>query len=199
MLIIGLTGGIGSGKTTVANYFQKLGVRIFDADVIAHQITKDKIIIDKIVTNFGENILTQEHQLDRAKLRQRIFNEPAKKKWLEELLHPLIRTEIKNQITSLQAPYCIVVIPLLVETNFNDFISRVLVVDAPEELQIERACFRDHSRPEEIKKIMATQVTRASRRARADDVIYNDGDEEHIAQQVKKLHQFYSTLGNKLV
>jgi dephospho-CoA kinase len=178
----------------VANFFQKLGVKVFDADAIAQQITQDRIIIDKIVKNFGENILTEEHQLDRKKLRQKIFNEPTKKKWLDELLHPLIQAEIKNQLHSLEAPYCIVVIPLLVETNFNDFISRVLVVDAPEELQIKRASIRDRCQPEEIKKIMAAQATRASRCARADDIIHNDGDKENIAQQVEKLHQFYSTV-----
>lgn len=191
---IGLTGGIGSGKTTVANFFAKLGVPIIDADDIAHQITKPHALAYRtIVTHFGKQILNDDNTIDRRKLRHLIFENPAEKKWLENELHPLIRQTMRQKIQQIEFPYCICVIPLLTESNDIEFIDRVLVVDSPMTIQIERAKKRDNATAEDIQKIINSQSSRFTRLKMADDVIVNDGDIIALENKVFSLHQAYLT------
>lgn len=198
MLLIGLTGGIGSGKTTVANYFAELGIPIIDSDEIARLVVLPGTEgLKQIAAHFGANILDENQQLNRAMLRQKIFSEPDEREWLENLLHPLIRAEIQRQAKQHAAAYAIIVIPLLIEAQFHDFINRVLVVDAPEQLQVTRASSRDQCSDVHIKKIMATQVSRSERLQYADDVITNDGDLSTLKAQVLKMHEFYLQIAQK--
>lgn len=183
MLVVGLTGSIGSGKSTVAKLFAEQQVPIIDADAIAHQVASTKAINQKLMNHFGTT--------DRNTLRQLVFNDPIKRKWLEELLHPLIMAEIKKQLGELKAHYCIVVIPLLIETGPYPFIDRILVIDAPAEKCLERAAQRDKISSEEAQKIMASQATREARLAKADEVIYNQDSLEDLQQQVENLHRYY--------
>jgi len=192
MKVIGLTGGIGSGKSTVAKLFADLGVPIIDADLIARELTQPQTFaLDQISYHFGSSILKSDGTLNRPQLRQLIFSDPQKRLWLEKLLHPLIQQEIKRQIDKLNAPYCILVIPLLVESGAYSFINRILVVDTSEENQIQRLQERDQMTPSEVKAIMQTQATRDTRLAQAHDVIHNHGDQKELSQQVQKLHELY--------
>ncbi len=195
MLVIGLTGGIGSGKSTVAKLFEDLGVTIIDADIITRDLTcKDQPALKEIVKHFGLDILTKDRTLDRAKLRKIIFERVEEKDWLEKLLHPLVRTEMFNQALNATSSYCIAVIPLLLETEKNPLINRILVVDAPEELQLARAKTRDQASHDEITAIIKTQLNRQSRLSHADDVIDNSGTLESLKDQVQELHQKYLSL-----
>ncbi len=195
MLVIGLTGGIGSGKSTVSHLFAQLGVPIIDADLIARQITESNDqALSSIIEHFGKKIVSENGALNRAVLRDIIFNHPPERLWLEDLLHPLIREEMQQQIRQLSEPYCIAVIPLLLEVEFHSFINRILVVDAPENLQIERTRHRDQIQSSQIEAILKTQAHRHDRIARAHDVIVNDGTLEDLIPQVEKLHQQYLKL-----
>lgn len=195
MLTIGLTGGIGSGKTTVANIFAKLGVPIIDADVIAHQITtpNDNAYND-IIQHFGKTILNPDSTIDRKKLRHIIFENRIEKKWLENLLHPIILSAMKNEIKKVKTPYCICVIPLLAESSGIDFVDRVLVVDSPLEKQLLRAKQRDDTTNEMIQKIIDSQANQATRLKIADDVLINDGDLIELEKKISALHRYYLTL-----
>lgn len=194
MLRIGLTGGIGSGKTTVANLFGHYGIPVLDADEIARQIVEPgHPAYDPVVTQFGETILTENKSIDRAKLRNMVFNDPTKRKQLEAIIHPLVRQEISRRLSQLNAPYCIVVVPLLIESGLNNMIDRILVIDAPEPLQIERVMQRNDLPADEVKKIIQTQIPRDKRIAYADDVIVNDSDIVHLQDKVKSLHATYLT------
>jgi dephospho-CoA kinase len=195
MKVIGLTGGIGSGKSTVAELFEKLNVSVIDADVLARLLVNhDQPAYQLILAKFGKQILSSNQQLDRQKLRTIIFSDPLAKEWLEKLLHPLINDEIKKRLRAIKTGYAIVVIPLLFETGPYDYLDRILVVDCPEALQICRVKKRDTSSEQHIKKIILTQVDRQTRLQGADDVIYNDGDLASLETQVKKLHQQYINL-----
>lgn len=196
MLKIGLTGGIGSGKSTVADYFQQLGAPIIDADKIAHQLTlSDSPALKKIQSYFGNDILLDDGSLDRKQLREIIFTNPDKKNWLESLLHPMILKEMKKQIQQSDYPYCICVIPLLVESSKKiDFIDRVLVIDVPMKLQIKRAKDRDQTDPESVQLVIDSQSKRQERLAIADDVILNNKDLNSLKAKVEKLHLFYLSL-----
>lgn len=195
MRIIGLTGGIGSGKSTVADLFSKLGAPIIDSDVIAREVLMEETPLKKIVAHFGTQILDAKAQLDRTKLRKLIFENATQREWLENLLHPLIIAEIKKRIATLHTAYCIVVIPLLMEVpEAKKLVDRILVVDASEELQIQRTVVRDHSTPEEVKRILASQINRAQRLKIADDVVSNTGDIAALQEAVSILHQRYSLL-----
>lgn len=192
-MLIGLTGGLGSGKTTVANFFAALGVPIIDADIIAREIVvPGSLTFKKIVTHFGADIVDKQGALQRHKLRDIIFSDTHARAWLEKLLHPLILQEIHARAKKIKAPYCIAVIPLLLEKNAHEGIDRVLVVDAPEPLQITRAMQRDNLNETQIKNILTTQLKRAQRLQQADDVIVNYGDLENLKQKVKELHLEYS-------
>ncbi len=197
MLVVGLTGGIGSGKTTIAKIFRDLGVPIIDADEIAHQITRPKTTaFNSIITHFGESFISTNGTLNRAKLRDKVFEDKTQLAWLENLLHPMIRTEIKCQIRETkQSHYCIVVIPLLKqESKSLQLLNRILLVDAPYPLQVARVAQRDHLSTDQIHDIIQTQTNREQRLALADDVIYNDKGKSELISAVKALDKKYRRL-----
>lgn len=197
---IGLTGGIGSGKSEVSSRFEGYGIQVVDADVIARQVVEPgKAALDKIIQHFGSDIVDNQGQLLRPKLREIIFSNAAEKAWLENLLHPVIRAEIISQLDSASSPYAILSSPLLLETGQDVLVNRILVVDASEELQLARASQRDNNNPEQIKAIMKSQIPREQRCAAADDVIHNHGDKNELDEQVKDLHQHYLKLAEEFV
>lgn len=197
MLVVGLTGGIGSGKTTVADLFAKHHVPIIDTDKIARQVTEpDQPAFMDIIDHFEEHLLLENGTLDRAKLREVIFNNEDQRVWLEELLHPLILKEMQRQIAKLTSPYCIAVIPLLFEASAYESINRTLVIDTPEHLQIERVGARDKASSIQVQAIIDSQIKRQDRLAKADDIIVNDGAMDHLVPQVEKLHKMYLALAS---
>jgi dephospho-CoA kinase len=191
-LVIGLTGGIGSGKTVVSDLFAKLGVTIIDTDLISREIVQpQQPAWQQIVEHFGDDILLPNQALNRRLLRDKIFAEPTERQWLESLLHPIIRNEMREQIQRAKSPYVIAAIPLLTETAPNPLINRILVVDAPEELQLARTMARDQASNEAISAIIAQQTPRQVRLTYADDIIENDGDLAHLQDAVASLHYKY--------
>lgn len=195
MLVIGLTGGIGSGKTRAAFFFSARGVPVLDADVIARELVRPGTpALDEIVEAFGREVLAEDGALDRAALRARIFDDPEQRSRLEAILHPRVRTELQRRLTVLDAPYVILVIPLLVEARQTDLVDRILVVDVPVELQKQRAHCRDHLPLAAIEAIIDAQASREQRLGAADDVIYNDGTLEELEREVDLLHHRYNTL-----
>lgn len=194
--MIGLTGSIGSGKSTVANLFAERGAPVIDADVLAKEVTlPDTPAYQAIVDRFGKDVLNADGSIDRGSLREIIFHQPEERRWLEALLHPVILNRMREDIAKLRTPYCIAVIPLLLETEAAEFVQRILVVDTPEEAQIERAKLRDKSTSEQIKNIIKTQIPRDQRLTKADDVINNAGSQDELIKQVDNLHQMYLKLG----
>jgi dephospho-CoA kinase len=194
MLKIGLTGGIGCGKTTIAKLFAAKGVPVLDADSISRDLVEPgRPALQEIALNFGPEVL-KNGRLDRARLRRLVFAVPGARQWLESLLHPLVYAEMQRRIARLSAPYCLLVVPLLLETGRRDFVDRLLVVDCPTELQRQRVRLRDGSDDTEIDRILSTQVAREDRLAAADDVIENAADQEKLSEQVDRLHQFYLSL-----
>ncbi|MBA2653948.1 MAG: dephospho-CoA kinase [Gammaproteobacteria bacterium] len=192
MLKIGLTGGIGSGKSTVASYFEDLGIQIIDSDVIARNLTNiAEPAHTAIVQKYGNKILTQEGEINRRELRAIIFSDTNEKRWLEDLIHPLIKQKILEGIAASTSPYCIVVIPLLVETGVYDLTDRILVVDSPIEKQISRTTKRDKTSEHFVIDIIKNQATREERMAVATDVIYNNGDFDQLKQGVYQQHLIY--------
>jgi len=197
MLVVALTGGIGSGKTTVSQLFEALGAPIVDTDIIARQlVAPGKAALIEITNQLGETILNPDGTLDRAQLRQMIFQNQDKKKLLESILHPLIRKEMMRQISSLTTPYCIVVIPLLVESGQMEFADRILVIDTTEAAQLARVSQRDNQTENEIAAIVASQASRDARLAIANDVIHNNSTLDELKQQVATLHQKYLAITN---
>jgi dephospho-CoA kinase len=194
--IIGLTGGIGSGKTTVSDMFAELNIDIIDADIVAREVVEPgSSALIAIGEHFGSEYITDQQQLDRNKLRSRIFNNPEDKLWLNNLLHPLIRQEILAQLANAQSNYCILVAPLLLENGLNKLVNKVLVVDVNESCQIERTVARDASSSAEIKRIIASQINRKERLNFADDIVDNqDSSKEEVRQQVYNLHLKYLNL-----
>ena len=193
--ILGLTGGIGSGKSAVVEEFGRLGVHWVDADHAARWVVEPgRPALASIVQRFGETVLAQDGSLDRAALRGLIFRDAAQRKWLEELLHPLIRQEIAAYLAQASSPYAIMVSPLLVESGQYRQVDRVLVVDVPEALQVERASRRDQSSEAQIRAIVEAQASREERLRHADDVLINDRDRGWLRQEVERLHNFYLTL-----
>jgi len=195
VLKIGLTGGIGSGKTTVARLFAELNSPVLDADAIAHQlVAKGQPALTRIQEAFGTDILKPDGALNREALRDLVFSVPGQKQKLEAILHPLIYKTLQAELEQMSAPYCIVCIPLLFETNMTHFVDRILVVDCPVETQIERVKNRDHMSMERIESIIASQASRALRKSKADDLIDNSKTDSGLAEQVKKLHNLYISL-----
>jgi len=191
-LILALTGGIGAGKSTVADLFTARGVRVIDTDKISHALTQPHMpATQKVIDHFGKDYQDEKGGLNRKKLRQKIFESPEDKKWLENLLHPLIYEKAKIEIKSIHAPYIIIVIPLLFETGVPDFIDKIIVVDCDEEAQIKRVSQRDQMNPEEIKKILAAQFPRKLRLQKADEVIINAGKMKDLEERVDMLHEKY--------
>lgn len=193
---MGLTGGIGSGKTTVADMFAARGAAIIDTDQIAHALTRpDGLAIPEIRAQFGEGFLTPDGAMDRARMRAHVFSEPAAKARLESILHPLIRSETERAAQHAQGDYLMFVVPLLVESGtWQQRVSRVLVVDCTEQTQIRRVMFRSGLPEAQVRAIMAAQATRTERLAAADDVIDNDGDALALLPQVDRLHALYLSL-----
>lgn len=196
--IVGLTGGIGSGKSTIADYFAKLGVPIIDADIVAREVVaKGSPLLTQITEHFGSHILTKQGELDRTQLRQIVFHNKAEQKWLNALLHPAIRQEMLHQLTRVNFPYAIWVVPLLIENRLTEYCNRILVVDVQPDIQLKRAVKRDQNNIETIENIIKAQVSRKERLSYADDIIDNNlpliDNAEKLKQQVQQLHQFYLT------
>jgi dephospho-CoA kinase len=192
-LVIGLTGGIGSGKSTVADEFAKLGAAIVDTDLIAHELTrKDGAAVPEVERIFGKNFI-RDGAMDRQRMREHVFAEPAAKRKLEGLLHPLIREESGRRIAAAsEAPYVVHVVPLLIESpDYRSRVDRVLVVDAPEDVRVARVQSRSGLAPDEVRAIIRSQVAGAERLAAADDVIDNGGERDALRNQVAALHQKY--------
>lgn len=195
MLIIGLTGGIGSGKSAVCAIFEELGVPVIDADVVARQVVEPgQPALDRIRTTFGNDLVNASGQLDRARLRTLVFADPAKRKQLEAILHPVIQQAMLDQATALQSCYCIFAIPLLIEAGQTGMVNRILVVDAPDPLRRQRLKQRDRMDDSEIDAVFAAQLSREARLAHADDVIHNDSGPSHLRAQVIDLHSRYSEM-----
>ncbi|CNH57850.1 dephospho-CoA kinase [Yersinia thracica] len=193
--IVALTGGIGSGKSTVANAFANLGVPLVDADIIARQVVEPGMpALAAIVSRYGEIILQADGALNRAVLREKIFSEPQEKAWLNSLLHPLIQRETQRQLASIDESYALWVVPLLVENGLHHRANRVLVVDVAPEIQLARTMARDGITRQQAEHILASQASRQQRLACADDIIDNSGDPSIIAPQVASLHQQYLKL-----
>jgi len=193
MFTVGLTGGIGSGKSTVAECFSAHDVPVIDTDVIARQLTvPGGATLDAIRKAFGETVMQADGTLDRAALRRRVFADGDARHQLEAILHPIIRQSVEQTLSTLVAPYALIVIPLLVETgSYRDMLNRILVVDCPEELQIARVMARSGLTQDEVKAILAAQAGRAERLAVADDVIVNTASPEALRAQVATLHRRY--------
>ncbi|MEE9338992.1 MAG: dephospho-CoA kinase [Methylococcaceae bacterium] len=196
MLKIGLTGGIGSGKSTIADLFKTLfNIPIIDADIIARQLVEPgQKALFLIQNKFGQSVINQNGALDRDKLREIIFTDPAKKKQLEEILHPLIYSEMQSIFDKQNSSYSILCIPLLMETKHCSFVDRVLVVDCSVEVQIERVMRRDKQSKNMIMSIVSSQVSRQYRLSHTNDVIENTKSTNQLAEQVKKLHNQYLNL-----
>lgn len=195
MLKVGLTGGIGCGKSTVARIFADLNIPVLDADEIAHRLVeKGQPALAQIQQEFGTAILNPDGSLNRQTLREIVFSDPKQKQKLESILHPLIYKAIQADLEQLDAPYCIISIPLLFETGMTHLVDRILVIDCPVETQIERVKIRDNLTIERIQSIIDNQVSRAYRKAKADDFIDNSTADYRLAEQVKKLHNLYLSL-----
>jgi dephospho-CoA kinase len=197
MLKIGLTGGIGCGKSTVARIFEQLKTPVIDADEIAHQLVAiGQPALAQIQQDFGTRVFKQDGSLDRKKLSEIVFSDPKQKQKLESILHPLVYQSIQAKITQLNTPYCIICIPLIFETNMTHLVDRILVVDCSVETQIERVRKRDNMAIERIQSIIDSQVSRAFRKAHTNDLIDNSVTDDRLAEEVKKLHNLYLSLSN---
>ncbi|MEH5010462.1 dephospho-CoA kinase [Phytobacter diazotrophicus] len=197
---VALTGGIGSGKSTVADAFARLGVDIVDADIIARQVVEPgSVALQAIAEHFGSDILTPAGSLNRRLLRERIFASPAEKNWLNGLLHPLIHQQTQRQIAGATSPYVLWVVPLLVENHLQNKADRVLVIDVSPETQILRTMQRDGVSRENAEHILAAQATREARLAVADDIIDNNGAPDAIASDVARLHAAYLSYASQAV
>jgi dephospho-CoA kinase len=193
--ILGLTGGIGSGKSAAAQCFIDLGVHLVDADHAARWVVEPgRPALAQIAEHFGASVLQADGTLNRSALRELIFEDPQQRVWLESLLHPLIREEIRQYLARAESAYAILVSPLLLETSQHQMVQRVLVIDVPESVQIERTVLRDKTNEEQVRAILKAQASRDERLSRADDVIVNDRDPAWLKNEVERLHHFYLTL-----
>jgi len=192
MWVLGLTGGIGSGKTAVSDYFSAKGITIVDADLVSRKVVEpDTQALNEIERHFGPEVINKYKGLDRRALRNKVFDNTDERKWLESLLHPLIAVEILRQLNASQSPYSILVSPLLFEAGQVEMVSRTLVVDVPKELQISRTIARDNTDEAGVKSIITAQMNREERLAKADDIIVNDKDLNYLQHEVSKLHESY--------
>ncbi|OCA62517.1 dephospho-CoA kinase [Aeromonas piscicola] len=199
MYVVAITGGIGSGKTTIANQFAELGIDVVDADVIAREVVEPGApALAAIAAHFGPDVITPDGQLDRRGLRERVFSDPDAKAWLNALLHPLIRQEMLRRCAAARSPYCLLVVPLLVENKLTGLANRVLVIDVDEATQIERTCRRDGVSQAQAQAILAAQASRAERLAAADDVLDNkNGAPETIKPRILALHETYMAFASQ--
>lgn len=190
MLVIGLTGGIGSGKSAASQCFEDLGITVVDADVIAREVVAlGSEALGTIAAHFGGDILQADGTLNRPMLRQKIFSDPAQKQWLEQLLHPLIGEETMRQLSVATGPYVIYTSPLLLESGQEAFCAELVVVDISEDLQLSRTMQRDSNDKEQVQRIIASQIDRPSRLAKADHIIDNSGDISALDDQVRSFHR----------
>lgn len=192
MKIVGLTGGIGSGKSTVARLFGDLGVHWVDADDVAREVVEPGTpALAQIAEHFGEGILTAEGALDRGQLRSIVFQEPEERAWLESLLHPIIREELIRKLNpdDYQLPYVLLVSPLLLETDQHELVDRIVVIDVPKDVQIERTMARDTNSRDQVERIIAAQMPREQRAERADVIIDNNRPMDEVERQVRELHE----------
>ncbi|MGF1720098.1 dephospho-CoA kinase [Vibrio kyushuensis] len=196
--VVGITGGIASGKTTVADLFhQHFDIDIVDADIIAREVVQPESEgLNAIIAHFGLDIVTNSGELNRAKLREQIFSNPEEKQWLDNLLHPMIRHKMKNDIEAVNSPYALLVIPLLVENNLQQMTDRILVIDVDEQTQIERTMNRDSVSFEQAQSILSAQTSRETRLSFADDVIKNDTENKKLMPQITELHQKYLAISS---
>jgi dephospho-CoA kinase len=198
MFVVGLTGGIGSGKTAASDRFAELGIKIIDADLAARTVVEPgSDALAEIAAHFGTAFLLLDGSLDRAALRRKIFTDADEKRWLENLLHPLIAQEISRGLQAANSPYAILVSPLLIEAGQDRFCNRILVIDVPEQLQLERTRQRDNNDEAQVRRIMASQASRQQRLDKADDVIENTAAPEQLLQQIDKLHHRYLEYAKK--
>lgn len=196
--LVGLTGGIGSGKSTVAEEFVRLGIQQVDADIVARLVVAPgTAALDTIVQQFGDAVRSSDGQLDRAMLRQIVFSDEAAKTWLNQLLHPLIRQEMLRQLENATSPYVILVAPLLLENKLDLLVDTVLVVDVSEQTQIKRTSQRDGSPIPLVQSIMAAQCSRQQRLARANHVISNEGSADALQSKVADLHRIFLRLAEE--
>tara|TARA_B110000858_G_scaffold179560_1_gene216354 strand:+ start:30246 stop:30860 length:615 start_codon:yes stop_codon:yes gene_type:complete len=191
-VVVGLTGGIGSGKSAAANMFRELGIDVIDADALAREVVEPgQPALSEIAAHFGSELLTAEGYLDRAALRSIVFSNPEHKSWLENLLHPLIAELLQRRLNATKSPYTILESPLLLETEQHKLVERVLVIDASEPTQINRSVKRDGSDEELIRSIIASQIDRADRIRQADDLVSNEDSLEQLRENIESLHSKY--------
>lgn len=192
-LIIGLTGGIASGKTTVADLFQQhFDIDLVDADIIARQVVEPQSAgLAAIEQHFGSSVIANDGTLNRAKLRESIFSSELEKQWLNSLLHPLIRQQMQQEIKQVRSPYALLVVPLLVENQLQSMVDRILVIDVKTQTQIQRTMQRDHVSEQQVRSILASQISREERLSHADDVIDNSYSNDELFPQITKLHKKY--------
>lgn len=195
MLRLGLTGGIGCGKSVVSELFRQLGTPVIDADEIAHQlVAPGSPVLKAVIAQFGQHFLNGEGSLDRKKLAAQVFAHPEQRKQLEALIHPAVRERIRQQLAAMQNEvYVVIAIPLLLETGYTELVDRVLVVDCEEAQQIQRVQQRDARDPQQIQHIMAQQISRTERLRQADEILKNDSDLATLTQQVAQLHKKYAS------
>lgn len=195
MLVIGLTGGIGSGKTAASDFFASKGITVVDADVVAREVVEPgEPAWSAIKERYGAIALLEDQTLNRPWLRQKVFSEPDERVWLEQQTHPRIRDSLIQQLADAQSPYALLVSPLLFESGQSSLVKRTLVIDVPEETQVERACSRDTNNEEQIRRIIAAQISRQERCHRADDIADNTGSLAQLHAQLETLHETYLAL-----
>ncbi|WP_111858945.1 dephospho-CoA kinase [Acinetobacter sp. CFCC 10889] len=190
--ILGLTGGIGSGKTAATQWFETQGIQVIDADIVAREIVaKGQPALKQIQDTFGDWVILENGELDRRALREHIFQDPTARHTLEAITHPAIRLSIIQQLQAASSPYVILVSPLLFETNQHQLTQHTLLIDASEDLQIFRASQRDEQNIEQIKNIIAAQMPRLEKQKLANDIVLNDGQLDHLYDHLKPLHEKY--------
>lgn len=187
---VGITGGIGSGKSAVTDQLQTLGVVVVDADVVAREVVEPgSSALEQIVERYGKDLVDETGQLQRRRLREIVFAQPDERRWLEELTHPLIRERIAEQLLAAQSAYVVLSSPLLLEGRQKDFVDHVVVVDVAEDTQLARTMARDNNSEKLVRSIMRAQASRQERLSQADSVLDNDGSRAELTLQVDKLHQ----------
>ncbi|MGM0525281.1 MAG: dephospho-CoA kinase [Pseudomonadota bacterium] len=196
--VIGLTGGIGSGKSAASDFLATKGIDIIDADIVARDVVAPgSECLIAIQQHFGDDVVMPDGGLDRKALRNIVFSDEQQKQWLNQLLHPAIRTRILQQLEASRSAYVVLAAPLLLENGLDQYCDRVLVIDIPESLQVARTVKRDNTDQQQVEAIMASQLSRPERLQKADDVVVNDGDLEHLHQQLKQLDKNYRLAANR--
>ena len=198
-LIVGLTGGIGSGKTAASDYLAQKGITVVDSDVIAREVVEpEQPAWLAIRDHFGPEAILPSGELNRSWLRDRVFQQPSERTWLEQQTHPAIRELTIQRLNHSQSPYAILASPLLFESGQDALVNRTLIIDVPEELQVERSCQRDTNSPEQIRRIIRSQISRDQRRNRANDIVDNSGSLPQLWLQLDQLHQQYLQLSSSM-